>query len=162
MLEGNYFYQQRLNYREAQSRALWVLPSLLNFSSLPQWTWMGCWNPQLPLKQGIHLMQSHELPHCIPTGKHHHKVGLHTLPQSCTWLRSEINQLKQIDQLNTSCLPTEQLDLGGGNSWTWRSQQQSHWERGKQCIYHSLPFFPIAHKPSQFSETFNYLLPWSY
>lgn len=44
------------------------------------------------------------------------------LPQSCKWLRSENNWFKQTDQLNTSCLPTEQLNLGGGNSWTWRSQ----------------------------------------
>lgn len=60
------------------------------------------------------------------------------LPQSCKWVRSEINQLQQTDQLNPSCLPAEQLNLGGGTAGPEDLTQQSHWERGKLCIYHFL------------------------
>lgn len=74
-----------------------------------------------PPSVGSHLMQSPKLSHCIPTQKHHQKGRTpQALPQSCKWLRSEISQSKQTDKLNASCLPTEQLTLGGEQLlWTW-------------------------------------------
>lgn len=141
---------RRLNSREAQVQtaagALWVLPSLLNFSSVPKGRWMVCWNPQLPLQQGIHLMQSQQLPHCIPTGKHHHKVGLHKLcPKAVNeWGLKSISSSKQINltllvsQLSNWIWEEEQLDLRISNSNL----------TGKEGSYvFIISFFPISHKP---------------
>lgn len=159
---------RRLNCREAwSSQKTDCMNSInLDFSFLPKSTWMGCWYPQLPLEQRIHLMPSQKLPHHIPAGKSSKgRTGLRKLcPNAANdWGLKSIGSSKQIN----SMLFVSQL-----NNWIWEGRTAALdlkiWNRGlvgkertgEFIVSHPPCSFPYYRNINSFQKLFNYsLLP---